>query len=222
MRSCVTANTIASLHEPRDAGYGAKYLDHASIASLCRGLIENIAVLRYVGDVSIGAEEWECRKYIIDLHDYKNRSAFLRAIGQTASDDKTYVFLKERLVKNSYFKTISEKRQKRLLDGEDMFINGRHAEMLQFGWGENITRGIYKYLSNQVHSLPMAFHRTELNSLYQQNNPATKVAAGFATEFARKALGFGCLHVVALFPYIEEKFDPYIFAALKSEYTPPA
>jgi hypothetical protein len=220
MRAYVTAKTVERLFEPQDAGYGAKYLDHASIASLCRALIENVAVLRYVGDVSISADEWACRKYIIDLHDYRNRNAFLNAVGDTNADEKAYDFLTERLLKNSYFKTISEKRQKRLLDGDDMFIHGRHAAMLEFGWGENVTRGIYKYLSNQVHTLPMSFHRTEANSVYQQDSPAAKVSAGFATEFARKALGFGCLHMITLFPYIEARFDAAIFAALKAEYIP--
>lgn len=219
MRACVTANTIKSLHEPLDAGYGAKYLDHASIASLCRGLIENIAVLRYVGDVSINAHEWACRKYVIDLHDYRNRTAFLTAIGQQKDDERKYAFLTERLIQNSYFRTIPEKRQKRLLDGEDMFINGRHAAMLEFGWGENITKGIYKYLSNQVHSLPMAFHRTELNAIYEQNSLSAKVSAGFATEFGRKALGYGCLHMITLFPHVEAKFNADILAALRAEYT---
>jgi hypothetical protein len=38
------------------------------------------------------------------------------------------------------------------LDGEDMFVHGRHAAMLELGWGEHATRAVYKYLSNQAHS----------------------------------------------------------------------
>jgi hypothetical protein len=218
MRACVTSITIEGLFNPKEAGYGAKYLDHASIASLARALIENISVMLYVGDISISEDEWKCRRYLIDLHDCCNRIAFLKMLGPQKPQEKAIKALTDRLHKNSYFKTIPEKRQKRLLAGEDMYISGRHAAMLKLGWGEDITRGVYKYLSNHAHSLPMSFHRTELNSVYQQDSPAAKVAAGFATEFARKALGLGCMHMIALFPYVEAKFDPAILAALKLEY----
>lgn len=51
MRLCVTAKSVERLFEPQPSGYGElSYLDHASIASLARGLIENAAVLLYLGD----------------------------------------------------------------------------------------------------------------------------------------------------------------------------
>lgn len=49
-----------------------------------------------------------------------------------------------------------------------------HA-MLKLGWGEDLTRGIYKYLSNQAHSLAMAFRRTEANKVYEQGTVYPKV-----------------------------------------------
>lgn len=224
IRACITSHTIVRLFEPQPSGFGeSKYLDHASIAGLARGLIENVAVMLYVGDTTIPEDEWRCRKHIIDLHDYMNRSAFLKGIGHQSepqSDPNTYAFLRERLERNPYFQTIPQRRKRRLLDGDDIFINGRHAMMLEFGWGENLTKAIYKYLSNQTHSLPMAFHRTEMNRLYEQGSTSAMVVAAFATEFARNALGRGCLHMISLFPYIEATLDELVFLSLKSDYAP--
>jgi hypothetical protein len=54
MRACVTAHSISQLFEPAPTGFrNAVYLDHSSIAVLCRALIENIAVLLYISDMTI-------------------------------------------------------------------------------------------------------------------------------------------------------------------------
>ena len=218
VRACITAKSIERLFELQEFTYGVRYLDHASIASLCRDLIENIAVVRYLGDVLVSDDEWKCRRYVIDIHDYKNRDTFLTLIGQPQSDEKRFALLEKHLLDNAFFQTLAVQRQRRLLNGDDMFIHGRHAAMLVFGWGDEMTRGIYKYLSHQTHSQSMAFQRTEQNRLYEEHSPYAKVVAGFATSFARMALGFGCMHMVSLFPYIEAAFDPHVFAALKAEY----
>jgi Family of unknown function (DUF5677) len=224
MRACVTTLSIQQLYDPPRSGYGdACYLDHGSIAGLCRALIENIAVLLYIGDPTLNGDEWMCRKHLIDLHDYRNRNEFLSLLNHeapAAAEEKTFQFLRERLEKNSFFKTIPGKRQKRLLSGDDMFIEGRHAAMLKLGWGNELTKGVYKYLSQQAHSQSMAFHRTEINRMYERNSPGAKVVAGFATEFARSALGVGALRMLSLFPDVELAFDPVVLSAIKAEYAP--
>ncbi|TMI99818.1 MAG: hypothetical protein E6G97_21310 [Alphaproteobacteria bacterium] len=222
IKACVASNTIVRLFEPQPSEFGGvEYLDHASIAGLARALIENIGVLLYVGDVLIHEDQWRCRKHIIDLHDYMNRAAFLKGINYQAgpqADEKKYAFLRERVESNPYFKNLPRHRQKRILSGEDMFTAGRHAMMLELGWGEDLTRAVYKYLSNQTHSLPMSFHRTMMNQLYEQESASAMVIAAFATEFARKALGRGCVHMISLFPYIEATLDQLVFSSLTSDY----
>jgi hypothetical protein len=88
---------------------------------------------------TLSGDEWTCRKYVIDVHDYVNRREFLTLIRhQSASkpQEKTLDFLQTRLAQNPFFNSIPEPRQKRLLRGDDMFINGRHATLLKLGWGE--------------------------------------------------------------------------------------
>jgi hypothetical protein len=137
MRICVTGKTIAEILEPQEHDYGSsRYLDHASIAILCRGLIENVAVLVYVGDASISEDEWKCRRGLIDLHDFTNRSAFLSKIKADTtpeSPETTLKLLRQRLEDNVFFKTLSMKRRQKLLEGQEMFVDGRHASYAGVG-----------------------------------------------------------------------------------------
>lgn len=222
MRLGVTAKTISLILEPQEHDYGSsRYLDHASIAILCRGLIENAAVLLYVGDANISEDEWECRPALIDLHDFTNRNAFLTRIGADAvPDDPQEILrdLRQRLENNTFFQKLPAKKQQKLLEGQEMFVDGRHEAMLELGWGEEFTRGLYKYLSNQAHTLAMSFHRTAENELYKDNSAGSRVVAAVSLSFARRAVGASALHMIALFPDIELKFDQIILCALKTEY----
>jgi hypothetical protein len=222
MRICVTGKTIESILEPQQHEYGStRYLDHASIAIVCRGLIENVAVLLYVGDANISEDEWECRRSLIDIHDFTNRSAFLTKIKAGAVHDfpeETLRILRLRLEDNAFFQTLPAKRQKKLLEGEEMFVEGRHAAMLELGWGDDFTRGLYKYLSNQAHTLAMSFHRTAENELYKNDSAGSRVIAAVSLSFARRALGASALHMIELFPDIELNLDQIVFSALKTEY----
>jgi hypothetical protein len=222
MRNCVTAKTIAEILEPQEHDNGSsRYLDHASIAILSRGLIENVAVLLYVGDANISEDEWECRRSLIDIHDFTNRSAFLTKIKADAPrepPEETLKLLRQRLEDNAFFQTLPTKKRQKLLEGQEMFVDGRHAAMLELGWGDDFTRGLYKYLSNQAHTLAMSFHRTAENELYKNDSAGSRVVAAFSLSFARRAFGASALHMIDLFPDIELKFDQIILGALKTEY----
>ena len=224
MRASITAHSITQLFDPAPTGFGKfVYLDHPSIAVLCRALIENIAVLLYISDTTISADEWQCRMHLVDLHDFVNRQAFISRIPYTSTmknPEKLFAELQSRVADNAFFKTLAVRTQKRLLEGEEMFLYGRHNAMLKLGWGEDLTRGIYKYLSNQAHSLAMSFHRTQANNAYEQGSTYAKVVAGFSAEFGYKALGVGCLRMLELFPDTELAFEPAVLTAFKKEYTP--
>lgn len=219
LRACVTSKSIEALLIPIDHGFGGSYLDHGSIASLCRGLIENVAVMRYIGDIDISEDEWKCRHYIIQIHDAQNRIEFLDLMGIPAKGAaRSMVILEKKLRDNAFFQTLPARRQKRLIGGDDMFVGGRHEAMLVFGWGDDLTRAVYKYLSQQSHSLSMSFQRTEINRVYEGDSPYAKMVAGYSLTFAGRALGFGFLHAIKLFPFIESSFDPTVLAALRTEY----
>ena len=221
MRAGITAQSIERLLVPNESIHGGCYLDQASIATLCRSLIENIAVMRYIGDIEISEDEWRCRHYVIQLYDVVHRGEFLKMIGaDVKGGTRDREILTKKLQDNKFFQRVPTKRQKRLLKGDDMFIDGRHNALLALGWGNEGTKGVYKYLSNQAHSLSMSFQRTEENRLYEKDSPYAKMTAAFGLAWARLALGFGCMHMLTLFPRIEAEFNPFVLTALKKEYTP--
>ncbi|UQR64268.1 hypothetical protein LRP30_02805 [Bradyrhizobium sp. C-145] len=224
VRACVMSKTIENTFNPLPTGFGnAQWLDHASITILCRALIECISVMLYIGDVDIPADEWDCRKRLFILHELVNRTSFLKSIAfkfDTDLKDQQMEYATKMVAENTFFQTLPEKRRKKLLEGNDMYIEGRHEAMLTFEWGDQLTRGMYKYLSNQAHSLPMAFSRTAQNDLYANDSAGAKVTAGFGIEFARKALGRGCVHMLYLFPDTELSIDEIVATALKTTYAP--
>jgi hypothetical protein len=224
VRACVMARTIEHSFDPLPTGFGsAQWLDHASIAILCRALIECISVMLYIGDIDIPEDEWDCRKRLFILHELVNRTSLLTAINHGFDEDlkvKQLVYATKMLSENAFFNTLPEKRRKRLLEGTEMYIDGRHEAMLKFGWGDSLTRGVYKYLSNQAHSLPLAVARTAANRLYENDSAGAKVTAAFGIEFARKAFGYGCVHMLNLFPDTELAIDRIVADALRSTYIP--
>jgi hypothetical protein len=75
---------------------------------------------------------------------------------------------------------------------------------IKIEWPTDQTKRMYKYLSMQTHTMPMSFHRTEINRVYTKEGKSTKALAGFAIEHARQAL---CVWMPENFPDVEEKLD---------------
>jgi hypothetical protein len=180
-----------------------------------------VTVLLYLGDDTVSEDEWECRRCLIDLHDFRSREEFLSLIGAPAPRENpadTRKMLQDRLENNPFFKTLHSKRRKRLLSADDMFIEGRQAAINKIGWTEDHARGVYKYLSMHSHTMPMSFHRTEAHSVYAQGSDSPKIVAGFATEHARHALGAACVRMLMLFPHTENALKPAVLTRLRAEY----
>jgi hypothetical protein len=178
LRACVTSASMIRLFEPQVAG-NARYLDHASLAALARALIESVAACIYLSDQSVSDDEWSARKAIMRLNDFVNRRTFLRQIGQLGEDNWGDIESKLRgeLEGNSVFQSLSPDKRGKLLNGSNMFLHGRHKTMLVFGWGDERTAGVYKYLSSHAHTTAMAFLRTELNEVYEpHSNASTSMA----------------------------------------------
>lgn len=199
----------------------ARYIDHASIAALARALIENITILLHYTDQSLDDDDgWKCRQALIDLHDFIHREAFIEGSGKPRSPSSRNFLgkLQARLTSTKAFTRLPTARQKRLLNGDDVYLHGRHQAMLALGWGERITKSAYKYLSSHAHTNPLSFSRTQQNNVYEPHSGASRFTAGYSIELARRALGTGCLHMVSLFPYVESKFDELVFASLTEQY----
>jgi hypothetical protein len=222
-RACVTAQSLVQLLDPPQNNFGkVRYLDHGSIAALSRCMLENTIVFLYVGDAEPSDDEWICRRYLIDLHDYHERTQFLRLLGTMDAPEEelkeTLQMLQDRLRSNSHFKSLHQKQQKLLLEGKEMFIGGKSRIFATLGWSDDQRRGLYKYLSNQTHTGPMAFHRTVEQRLYDKDSQVPKGIAGIAISIARVCLGVSSLRMLSLFPSIEAAFEPSVLDSLQKDY----
>jgi hypothetical protein len=67
--------------------------------------------------------------------------------------------LRSRLVANSYFDSLQDKRKRELLRGRHAFLEPLEAIAVKSGTDLATFRWTYRFLSNHAHGLPMAFHR---------------------------------------------------------------
>lgn len=89
----------------------------------------------HIGGVDIPEDEWDCRKRLFILHELVNRTSFLSSINYDFDNDLKNTqleYAKEKLSENPFFKTLPEKRQKRLLGGDDMYVDGRHEALATY------------------------------------------------------------------------------------------
>lgn len=137
--------------------------DAASISTLSRNLIENYHVFFYLTIEKIPDVEWECRLQLFNLHDCLTRKKIftdfkievdLPKFEQQANE------LRDILKQNSFFLSMTDGEQKRLLKGEQAFYLNREAIAQRMGTGKSHLKAVYRLLSIQTHTLPMSFDRT--------------------------------------------------------------
>jgi hypothetical protein len=96
------------------------------------------------------------------LRDNVSRSQMLRAWKpemDSAGFDKHTTDLCARLLSNSFFSSLPEKQQKNLLKGESAMLLSQDKIVIRMGDASTDFRGMYRFLSAQVHSTPLAWYR---------------------------------------------------------------
>ena len=144
----------SGLFEPQVAG-NARYIDQAAIAALARNLIETVAVCIYLGDETIGEEEWNARKTIMMLNDRINRVSFLRAIG--ALSLSRHVKLKttgaQNCLANPVFTALSKDKQGKILNGSGRGFCTDGTKLFWSSGGEMRLRPAFINISLLTHIL---------------------------------------------------------------------
>jgi Family of unknown function (DUF5677) len=152
-----------------------EHWDYASIASLSRTILELRLAFFYLCSQKCSDEEWQCRWNIFNLHDCNSRkklsldtnSNILRRNSVKESEgfsEREHYFeeqlteLRNRLINNSFFITLSEKQQKKFLKGQDAYLYSLEdlAEKVKIPRTE--FRMLYKTFSSHIHGLPMSFY----------------------------------------------------------------
>jgi Family of unknown function (DUF5677) len=153
IRMCINACSVETLAN-------STIFDHASIAIICRTIMESMTIYYYLQE-SVDANEWHCRELVLKLHDTTSRIKLMRAHQSKEQYQdliKGRASLTEELRANSYFKALKSEQQKRLLTGEQIFVGGMNAAA-RAGWDQEIFMSFYNYFSAQSHSAPMSFMR---------------------------------------------------------------
>lgn len=135
-------------------------IDISVLASIARMLIEAHNILSYFCDTSITTAEVEFRSWLYILHYDHDVLAILKKLEFTDQDSIVSRFSMtngmsiSKLEGNSYFKSLSVKEQKQLLLGHKaVYWRGRRPKGSPFP--KETEEGIYKLLSNYVHSFPL-------------------------------------------------------------------
>jgi hypothetical protein len=76
---CATSHNVNRLLVPISSDYGTT-IDHGSVTSLCRNLIEASILLSYVTEDGVSEEESTCRQLLFCVHDCSSRVRLFKGI----------------------------------------------------------------------------------------------------------------------------------------------
>lgn len=203
-KMCVNAASVEKLAKE-------DLFDHSAIMTVCRMIIDGMTMYFYLSE-SISDSEWECRNFIIRLHDTTCRIKLLRA-----EQDKTEYqdliegkdSLIEQLRKNEVFNNLSSEQQTRILSGEQIFLGGmRAAAVRAAGWQEERFGAFYNYFSAHAHSAPMSFLRFKSHGIdFAEPSDAQRNMVGLALNIAEFCLLKVSMHYLFQNSELYSRFD---------------
>lgn len=160
-RLCVSAVSLRKLSpDPRLLGRDAHW-DYASVCSITRIIVECYLIFHYLCVQTVDDIEWEARWRLFNLHDCSQRTKMFASldIAPEGEAEKVIEITLDELKANSYFRGLTQKQQRHFLKGNDALFMSQDQIVQSYGGDVNEFRFLYRFLSNQVHSLPMSFYR---------------------------------------------------------------
>ena len=134
-------------------------LDAASLAGVARSIIEAYHVFNYLCELRLSKEEFEFRVALMGYHHAADLDRILSQFQFDSSDRVRQTFnmasaqSKHMLDSNSIFHGLTQGEQKEILKGKKAYqwnLSSRTAPL-----SKDIEEGIYRLLSNCVHSFPL-------------------------------------------------------------------
>jgi hypothetical protein len=200
---CATSHSVNRLLAPISSDYGTT-IDHSSITSLCRNLIEASIVLSYVTEDGVSEEESICRQLLFCVHDCNSRVRLFKGIkAKKQYEDQKEVLkdLRNELSNNSFFSKLPEDVRSRALTGTAFYLRGIRSAAIKAGWTEELFDGMYSYLSSQPHFAPMSHFGMSWHSVdYKAVSDYQMMIVGIALEQACNALSAARDRMFVLFP----------------------
>jgi hypothetical protein len=163
LRLCTFSVSILSLSPGSNANPNGAHWDFASIATLARNLFECALTFRYLAVEKVDDDEWRARLNVMQLHDCMSRHRMFRDFDPGDAQLRGFLAqaldLKTRLATNPYFQSLPNKFRQKLLTGEHASILIQDEILQRMGAESSVWRGIYRFLSSQAHSFPLAYYR---------------------------------------------------------------
>jgi hypothetical protein len=199
------ANAVSAEHL-----FTSPLADHSAIIALCRMIMEAMTLYFYLTK-QVPAEEWECRKLVLKLHDTVNRIKLMRGF-QSKNEYSDLIngraTLEAELRQNSFFQTLQSEQQERLLTGQHFYVGGVQRAAIDAGWDFGKYIAHYSYFSSHAHSAPMSFMRFIKHKVsFGDPSDAQRGAVTSALSVAELCLLKTSLAHLNSSPTAGEKFD---------------
>jgi hypothetical protein len=205
-RLCVSAMSLQKLSpNPKLLGQDAHW-DYASVCSITRNIIECYLIFYYLCVQAVSDIEWEARWRLFNLHDCMQRTKMFEVLNITPEGEaaKVIEITVHELKANSYFKGLTQRQQQHYLKGNTALFMSQDEIVQSYGGDVNDFRFLYRFLSNQVHSLPMSFYR--VGEQERGRGVESEVEVGYTAlclDTARQYLDQAVEHYKGLFEGIE-------------------
>jgi len=206
LRLCVVGRSLdrlAAFKTKLDEGE-ANTLDHSSIAAVTRNIIEAALMFFYVSEPGVSDDEWGLRKDILDLHDCLTRYRVFKSWKdekEMKSLRESAAQIKDRIRNHKLMSTFDAEKQKQLLGGQQLYLNGLRSVVKRAGWDPDRFDGVYAYLSVHSHSAPTSFYRTEKHQInFSKPSDYQFGLAAFSLEHADQSIRAACKRLIDVFP----------------------
>ena len=150
------------------------YLDFSSISSLCRNLIEASNIHWYLSIENISPSEKDFRFKLYDYHDTSELLIIVKHLEFKPSDiqylKKQLDYYKAILQSDPFFKTLNSKLQKLILSGKKNSTLNQFEIAKARSLNYKSFTGIYKLLSNQIHTTPTSIKWLGFTRLHDNKN----------------------------------------------------
>jgi hypothetical protein len=156
---CITAMSTQAIYRGHE-DKRLPFLDHSSIAVLCRTIIETSIMYWYLME-EVSDDEWEFRLQVMKIHDAASRvRLFKRLIAEAADNQRaTLEALRDQLAAMPLFQTRTEQQREKMLGGQLIYVNGMRPVVESMNFDEEYFDSVYNYLSSYVHSTPLSYFR---------------------------------------------------------------
>jgi hypothetical protein len=182
-------------------------LDHFSIGTLTRALIDSAIMTLYLSEPSLSTAEWDLRRHVLFLHDLTNRKRFLTSMRKHAkqlappNDKEEYQHAKATLLavikRRGNELALPAEHIEELSKGQIVFMNGVRGAIREAGLDVKYFDFLHTYLSNHVHGHPVSYMRA------QEQQISFETPSDFQLGFCGLCLEAGAQYLEAMTARVE-------------------